>query len=269
MSDVKEVAKQIRIDSVKMTNKAHSGHVGSMLSMAEIVAVLYDGILNVDPKNPDMPDRDRFILSKGHAAAAVYSVLAQKGFIPTDWLNRYYCDDGKLMGHISHKVPGVEFSTGSLGHGLPVAVGMAIAARYANSKRRVFCLTSDGDMNEGSTWEAIMFAAQEHLSNLTMIIDYNRIQALGFSKDIENLEPLDERLKLFGWDAVIIDGHDVDQIRTALINVPISKDRPTAIIAKTIKCKGIDYLENTVRSHYNFVPDDKIEEVIAKIKEGK
>lgn len=269
MSNVKEVAKQIRIDSVKMTNKAHSGHVGSMLSMAEIVAVLYDGILNVDPKNPDMPDRDRFILSKGHAAAAVYSVLAQKGFIPQDWLNRYYCDDGKLMGHISHKVPGVEFSTGSLGHGLPVAVGMAIAARYANSKRRVFCLTSDGDLNEGSSWEAIMFAAQEHLSNLIMIVDYNKIQALGYSKDIENLEPLDEHLKIFGWNTVVIDGHDVDQIRTALTNVPISSDRPTAIIANTVKCKGIDYLENTVRSHYNFVPDDKIEEVIAKIKEGK
>ena len=122
MEKIQQMAKQVRLDCVKMTNKAHSGHVGSMLSMAEIISVLYEDVLNVDPKNPKMEDRDRFIMSKGHAAAAVYSVLAQKGFIPTEWLNRYYCDDGKLMGHISHKVPGVEISTGSLGHGLPVAV---------------------------------------------------------------------------------------------------------------------------------------------------
>ena len=269
MSNVKEVARRIRMDSVKMTNAAHSGHVGSMLSMAEIIAVLYDGILNVDPKNPKMEDRDRFVLSKGHAAAAVYSVLAQKGFIPEEWLGRYYCDDGKLMGHISHKVPGVEFSTGSLGHGLPVATGMAIAARYAQSGRRVFCLVSDGDLNEGSTWEAIMFAAQEHLSNLIMIVDYNRIQALGFSQDIENLEPLDEKLEQFGWSAKVIDGHNVDEIRATLEAVPFDAKKPTAIIAKTVKCKGIDYLENTVRSHYNYVTDDKIEEVLTKLQENE
>lgn len=269
MCKIEEMAKQIRIDSVKMTNKAHSGHVGSMLSMAEIISVLYEEILNVDPKNPQMEDRDRFILSKGHAAAAVYSALSQKGFIPREWLDRYYCDDGKLMGHISHKVPGVEFSTGSLGHGLPVAVGMAIAARYANSKRRVFCLVSDGDLNEGSSWEAIMFAAQEHLSNLTMIVDYNQIQALGFSKDIENLAPLDKKLEEFGWSAKIIDGHNIDQIREALTGVPFDSNKPSVIIANTVKCRGIDYLENTVESHYRFVPDEKIEGVIAELKEKK
>ena len=204
MENCKAIAKQIRIDSVLMTNRAQSGHVGSMLSMADIIAVLYDKILKVDPKNPDMPERDRFILSKGHAAAAVYSVLAQKGFIPTEWLERYYCDDGKLMGHISHKLPGVEFSTGSLGHGLPVAVGMAIAARYAKSERRIFCMSSDGDMNEGSTWEAIMFAAQEKLSNLTLIVDYNKVQALGHSEDIIALRSLRQKLECFGWNAVEI-----------------------------------------------------------------
>ncbi len=266
MSKAKEMALKIRMDSVKMTNKAHSGHVGSMLSMAEIVAVLYDGILNVDPQNPKKPDRDRFILSKGHAAAGVYSALAQRGFIPEEWLERYYCDDGKLMGHISHKVPGVEFSTGSLGHGLPVATGMAIAARYANSKHRVFCLVSDGDLNEGSSWEAIMFAGQEKLSNLIMIVDYNRIQALGFSEDIENLEPLDEKLEQFGWSAKVIDGHNIDEIRSTLEAVPFVSNKPTAIIARTTKCKGIDYLENTVRSHYNFVPDEKLEEVLNDLR---
>ena len=265
MEKCKEIAKQIRIDSVKMTNAAHSGHVGSMLSMAEIVAVLYEKILKVDPKNPDMENRDRFILSKGHAAAAVYSALAQKGFIPTEWLSRYYCDDGKLMGHISHKVPGVEFSTGSLGHGLPVAVGMAIAARYAKSDHRVFCLASDGDMNEGSTWEAIMFAAQEHLDNLILIVDYNQVQALGFSKDIQDLTPLAQRMELFGWSAKEVNGHSVEELYETLASVPFEKEKPTIIIANTVKCKGIDYMENTVESHYRFVPDEKIEEVISKL----
>ena len=269
MEKIKEIAKRIRIDSVKMTNAAHSGHVGSMLSMAEIVAVLYEKILNVNPADPNMADRDRFVLSKGHAAAAVYSALAQKGFIPEEWLNRYYCDDGKLMGHISHKVPGVEFSTGSLGHGLPVAVGMAIAARYAGSKRKIICLVSDGDMNEGSTWEAIMFAAQEHLSNLTVIVDYNKVQALGYSKDIENLEPLDKKMELFGWSCKTVDGHDINALVETLSGLPFASDKPSIVIAKTVKCKGIDYLENTVESHYRFVPDDKIEEVINNIKEGK
>lgn len=265
MERCKKIARQIRIDSIKMTNAAKSGHVGSMLSMAEIVAVLYEKILNVSPQNPNMPERDRFILSKGHAAAGVYSVLAQKGFIPTDWLSRYYCDDGKLMGHISHKVPGVEFSTGSLGHGLPVAVGMAIAARYAKSPRRVFCLVSDGDMNEGSTWEAIMFASQEHLDNLTVIFDYNKIQALGFSKDIEDLSPLTERMQVFGWSVREVNGHSVEELYDSLSCIPFEKGKPSFLIAHTVKCRGIDYLENTVESHYRFVPDEKISDVISKL----
>ena len=267
MENCKAIAKQIRIDSVMMTNRAQSGHVGSMLSMADIIAVLYEKILNVDPKNPDMPERDRFILSKGHAAAAVYSVLAQKGFIPTEWLERYYCDDGKLMGHISHKLPGVEFSTGSLGHGLPVAVGMAIAARYAKSGRRIFCMSSDGDMNEGSTWEAIMFAAQEKLSNLTLIVDYNKVQALGHSEDIIDLRSLKAKLECFGWNAVEIDGHNCEEIYKTLSAVPFEDGKPSAIIAHTIKCKGIPEFEDTVKSHYKYVADEDIERVVNAIKE--
>ena len=267
MENCKAIAKQIRIDSVLMTNRAQSGHVGSMLSMADIIAVLYDKILKVDPQNPDMPERDRFILSKGHAAAAVYSVLAQKGFIPTEWLERYYCDDGKLMGHISHKLPGVEFSTGSLGHGLPVAVGMAIAARYAKSDRRIFCMSSDGDMNEGSTWEAIMFAAQEKLSNLTLIVDYNKVQALGHSEDIIDLRSLKQKLECFGWNAVEIDGHNVEEIYKTLSAVPFEKGKPSAIIAHTIKCKGIAEFEDTVKSHYKYVANEDIQRVINAIKE--
>lgn len=267
MEKCKALAKQIRIDSVRMTNAARSGHVGSMLSMADMIAVLYEKILNVDPKNPDMAERDRFVLSKGHAAAAVYSALAHKGFFPVEWLDRYYCDDGKLMGHISHKLPGVEFSTGSLGHGLPVAVGMAIAARYAKSDRRIFVMSSDGDINEGSSWEAIMFAAQEKLSNLTLIIDYNQVQALGHSKDVIDLRSLKTKLETFGWNAVEIDGHNVDEIYETLNKVPFSNDKPSAIIANTIKCKGIPSMEDTVASHYRFVADENLADVIKAIEE--
>ncbi|MBQ2840212.1 MAG: transketolase [Oscillospiraceae bacterium] len=269
MENCRQIAKQIRIDCVRMTNSGRSGHVGSMLSMADLIAVLYEKILNVDPKNPEMPERDRFVLSKGHAGAAVYSALAQKGFIPREWLSRYYCDDGKLMGHISHKVPGVEFSTGSLGHGLPVAVGMAIAARYAKSPRRVFCMTSDGDMNEGSTWEAIMFAAQEKLSNLTMIVDYNRVQALGHSEDVIDLRSLKDKLELFGFAVREIDGHNCEEIYDALSKLPLDENKPSAIIAHTTKCKGIPAFENTVKSHYKFIPDEEIEAVIEAIKEAE
>ena len=269
MKKCKELAKQIRIDCVRMTNRAVSGHVGSMLSMADIIAVLYEKVLHVDPKNPDMPERDRFILSKGHAAAAVYSALAHKGFFPVEWLDQYYCDDGKLMGHISHKVPGVEFSTGSLGHGLPVAVGMAIAARDAKSGRRIFCMSSDGDLNEGSTWEAIMFAAQEKLSNLTMIVDYNQVQALGHSRDIIDLRCLKTKLEAFGWSAVEIDGHNVEEIYEALSKDHSASNKPYAVIAHTIKCKGIPEMEDTVRSHYKYVADEKLEEVIKAIEEDR
>ncbi len=268
MEACKQLAKQIRIDSVKMTNAAHSGHVGSMLSMADMIAVLYEKVLHVDPKNPEMPERDRFLLSKGHAAAAVYSALAHKGFIPLEWLSRYYCDDGKLMGHISHKLPGVEFSTGSLGHGLPVATGMAIAARYKGAKHRIFCMSSDGDMNEGSTWEAIMFAAQEKLSNLTLIVDYNRVQALGHSEDVIDLRDLKTKLLDFGWAVREIDGHNVEEIYESTSSVPFDAKKPSAIIAHTVKCKGIPSLEDTVKSHYKFVPDEEIDAVIKAIKEA-
>lgn len=266
MEKCRELAKQIRIDCVRMTNSGRSGHVGSMLSMADIIAVLYEKILNIDPKNPDMPDRDRFILSKGHAGAGVYSALAAKGFFPKEWLLEYYCDDGKLMGHISHKVPGVEFSTGSLGHGFPVATGMAIAARYAGSKRKIICMSSDGDMNEGSTWEAIMFASQEKLSNLTLIIDYNQVQALGHSEEVIDLRDLQTKLEAFGFGVKKIDGHNLEEIYDALSQLPVCEGKPSAIIAHTIKCKGIPELEDTVKSHYKFVADEEIERVIEAIR---
>ncbi len=253
-----ELATKIRAHCLRMTHRGRSGHLGSMLSMADMMAVLYSGILKVDPANPDWYERDRFILSKGHAGAAVYAVLAEKGFIPGEWLETYYLDDGKLCGHISHHVPGVEFSTGSLGHGLPVAVGMALAAKHDGKGHRIFCMMSDGDCNEGSTWEAIMMGAQHKLDNLVGIVDYNRVQALGKMQDVIEMEPFAPKLELFGWTVRTIDGHDFQQIETALSEVPFEKGKPSWIIARTTKCRGVSWLEDTVRSHYGCVNDEEL-----------
>ena len=258
-------ATKIRADAVMMTNLQHSGHVGSSLSMADLLVVLFEKILRLDPKNPRWPQRDRFILSKGHAAAGVYSIMAEKGFFPKEWLETYYCDNGKLCGHISHHVPGVEFSTGSLGHGLPVAAGMALAAKQRGDTHRIFTLLSDGDMNEGSTWEAIMFAAQHKFDNLIGILDYNKVQALGYSKDIINLEPLKQKLESFSWAVKEIDGHDFEQIQNTLLKLPFEKGKPSFVIAHTTKGKGIRYMENTVASHYKCVSDDKLEDAYKEL----
>ncbi|MEF9974250.1 MAG: transketolase [Clostridia bacterium] len=253
------LATKVRAHCLRMTHLGNCGHIGSMLSAADIMAVLYEGILNVDPKDPKNPDRDRFLLSKGHAGAVVYAALCEKGFFPYEWLNTYYQDGGKLMGHISHFVPGVEFSTGSLGHGLPVAVGMALAAKERGKTYKIVCLMSDGDCNEGSTWEAIMFAGQHHLDNLTAIVDYNRIQALGFSKDIIDFGDFSSRIEPFGWASKRIDGHNYSQIEEALTNLPVAAEKPSLILANTIKGKGVSFLENTVASHYHAVTEEELE----------
>jgi len=265
LDEYRRLAQMIRGYAVKMTNLEHSGHVGSSLSMAELVSVLYSGILRVDPGNPDWPDRDRFVLSKGHAAAGVYGALAEKGFFPVEWTDTYYRDDGRLCGHISHHVPGVEFSTGSLGHGLPVAAGMALVARRAGKAHRVFVLMSDGDCNEGSTWEAIMFAAQHHFDNLIAIVDANRIQALGNVKDVIDMEPFAAKVEAFGWAVREIDGHDVEQIERTLLSVPFEPGKPSFVIARTTKGKGIRSIENTVASHYRCVPDEKLAEAYREL----
>ncbi|NJD01492.1 MAG: transketolase [Ruminiclostridium sp.] len=263
--DYKALAVKIRQHCIRMTNRGKSGHVGSMLSMADILTVLYGKILNVDPENPEWQERDRFILSKGHGGAAVYAALAEKGFFPTEWLDTYYMDNGKLSGHISHHIPGVEFSTGSLGHGLPVAVGMAVAARYAKSGYRIFCMMSDGDCNEGSTWEAIMFAAQHRLDNLTVIIDYNRIQALGHMEDVIEMEPFGKKLEDFGWAVKEIDGHNYDQIEESMRGLPLIKNKPSCILARTVKGKGVSSIENTVSCHYKYISDDKLDEALREV----
>lgn len=265
--ELQNLARKIRCHCLDMVKIGKSGHIGSMLSMPELLVVLYEKILNVDPKNPDMPERDRFILSKGHGGAALFAVLAEMGFFPLEWLKRYYVDDGILHGHISHHIPGVELSTGSLGHGLPVACGMAMAARNQNKKHRVFCLMSDGDCNAGSTWEAIMLAGQHKFDNLIGIVDYNRLQALGRSEDIINLEPFKEKMELFGWAVKVIDGHSITEIYEAFKTLPLEKGKPTWIIANTIKGKGVKKFENEFRCHYG-VTDEDIETGIKNLMEA-
>jgi transketolase len=259
------LARLIRGHSVTMTTSTSSSHVGSCLSMADLVAVLYGGILRVDPANPGWPDRDRFILGKGHAAAGVYAALAERGFFPREWLDTYYRDGGRLCGHINTHVPGVDLSTGSLGHALPVGVGMALLAKRKRRAYRVFVLLSEGDCEEGSTWEAIMLAAQHRLDNLVAIVDANRIQALGNVAEIIDLEPLARKAEVFGWSPREIDGHDVLEIDATLRAVPFDGGKPSFVIARTVKGKGVRSLENTLASHYRHVPKEQLAEVLAEL----
>lgn len=267
VDECRQLATKIRAHALRMTHRGKSGHVGSMLSMAELLAVLYTRILRVDPANPKKPDRDRFLLSKGHGGAAVYAALTERGFFPREWLSGYYLDEGKLMGHISHHVPGVEFSTGSLGHGLPVACGMALAAKRAGWPYRYFCLMSDGDCNAGATWEAMLLAGHHQFDNLTVIVDYNRVQALGHSRDVLDLEPLGDKIRACRWAYREVDGHDIQAIDAALHTLPFEKGKPSWLTAHTIKGKGVSFMENTVSCHYGSVDDAQLAQALREIGE--
>ena len=269
LNECRALSTKVHKHCLKMVCKGKSGHIGSMLSMADILPVVYTQILNVDPANPKKEDRDRFILSKGHGGAALLATLAELGFFPLEWLNEYYCDNGKLSGHISHHIPGVEFSTGSLGHGLPVACGMAMAAKQANKKHRIFCMSSDGDLNEGSSWEAIMLAGQHHFDNLVMLVDYNRLQALGKSKDIIDLESLKEKLEIFGWCAIEVDGHDQMAVYESLRDLPLCNNKPSAIIYRTVKGKGVSFMENDYKWHYGGLTEELRDKAIKEVEEAK
>jgi transketolase len=248
--DLRLLANRIRRRSLDMTARAGSSHIGSNLSMAELLAVLYGRILRVDPLRPDWPDRDRFILSKGHACAAYYAVLAERGFFPTTWLDTFYLDGSVLAGHATHKgVPGVEVSTGSLGHGLPIAAGIALAAKLDDRSHRSVVLMSDGECDEGSTWEAALFAAHHKLNRLLTIVDYNKIQSLGHVSDVLALEPFAAKWQAFGWDVCEVDGHDVEAVADALREKGV-RSRPLCVIAHTVKGKGVSFMEGQLLWHY-------------------
>lgn len=231
-----------------MTFDSQISHIGSALSCVDILTVLYFKILSINPKNSLAENRDRFILSKGHAVSALYATLAQRGFFPEDILDSYCINGGKLPGHSTMNcVPGVEVSTGSLGHGLAIGAGMALAGKRENKKYRVFVLMSDGECDEGSVWETAMFASHHRLDNLIAIVDYNKFQGLGRTNDVLNLEPLKDKWISFGWQAQEIDGHNFNEIEKSL---SIKRNKPSVIIAHTIKGKGISFMENKLEWHY-------------------
>lgn len=244
------LAKEIRRRALRMVSAANASHIGGALSMADLLAVLYEEILKVRPEEPGWPDRDRLILSKGHCCVSLYAALALRGFFPETELDTYGQNGSRLMSHISHQVPGVEFSTGSLGHGLPFGCGKALAAKRRQASWRVIVLASDGELDEGSNWEALLFAPQHQLDNLCLIIDYNKIQSLGSVTEVLELAPLAEKLRAFRWAVREVDGHNHAQISAALQELPWVADRPSCLIAHTIKGKGVGYMEDNLMWHY-------------------
>jgi transketolase len=267
--ELRKLAWRIRYHTLWMTHRARSSHIGTNFSIAELLAVLYGKILQVDPSNPDWPDRDRFILSKGHGCAALYGVLAECGFFPLDWLDTFYQNGSYLAGHITEaNVPGVEVSTGSLGHGLPIATGMALAAKRDGKNYRVFTLLSDGECDEGSTWEPILFAPHHRLDNLIAIVDYNKIQSLGTVKEVLDLEPFADKWRAFGWAVREIDGHSLDEVETAFSKVPLKTDRPSCVIAHTIKGKGVSFMEDKLLWHYRSPQGEEFEAALAELEDS-
>lgn len=248
-----QLAWKIRRHGIEMTHLSQGSHIGSILSVTDIIAVLYNDIANIDSKKPNMSQRDRVILSKGHAGAAIYAALAEKGFFDVEELKTHYADGSRLSGHVSHKgIPGVEFSTGSLGHGLSVAAGMAYGAKKDKRDNRVFVILGDGECDEGSIWEAALMANHYRLNNLIAIIDHNKMQSLDFCDNTIELSPFSDKWTAFGWNVIDIDGHNHDELKAAYIKAKASQNKPTVIIANTVKGKGISFMENNILWHYRF-----------------
>ncbi len=260
-------ASTIRAHTLRMVHHANASHIGTCLSIADLLAVLYSKILRVDPDQPNWIERDRFILSKGHGAAILYASLAERGFFPKELLDTYYQDGSALAGHAtSHGIPGIEISTGSLGHGLPVGCGMALAGKRENKPYRVFVMLSDGELDEGSNWEAILFAPQHQLDNLIAIVDYNKIQGFGAVSEVLELAPLADKWRAFRWALREIDGHDYAQIESALSSVPFEPGKPSVIIAHTIKGKGISFMENQLAWHYKSPNAEQLVQALAELE---
>ena len=264
--DTVSLAKMIRAHALRMVHSANASHIGSCLSIADILAVLYGRVLRINPADVGWINRDRFILSKGHAAAIYYAVLSECGFFPKEWLTTYCGNLEPLGGHVnSFGIPGVEFSTGSLGHGLPVGCGMALAGKRDQNPYRVFVLMSDGELDEGSNWEAILFAPHHKLDNLTVVVDYNKIQSFGSVSEVLNLESLSDKWRAFQWAVREVNGHDHDALFRAFENIPFEKGKPSVIIAHTVKGKGVSFMENRLEWHYKSPNDEQLKLALHEI----
>ena len=259
----------IRRNGLEMSRISRGSHIGSVFSVAEIIAVLYTGILHVDPRNPKMPDRDRLILSKGHAGSAVYAALAETGFFPVEQLKTHYANGSILSGHVSHKgIPGVEVSTGSLGHGLSIGAGMALGARMNGEKWRTWVVLGDGECDEGSVWEAALQAAQFGLDRLCAVVDYNHMQSLFTVEKTLRLEPFETKWRDFGWNAESVDGHDVHALRAAFERAQANagSGKPSVVLAHTVKGKGVSFMENNILWHYRTPQGEEYEAALKELE---
>lgn len=266
MRSTEELAQRARVRAVKMCTGARAAHIGSSLSVIDILAVLYSGGAEISPGSTRDPDRDYVIVSKGHAAAGTYAVMAEAGFLSEDLLETYGCDEGLLGGHVTLGIPGVELATGSLGHGLPFGLGVALGSKRLERRSQVFVVMSDGECNEGTTWESALIAAHFELDNLTVLIDRNGIQSMGPTEDILRLEPLAQKWRSFGWNTLEVDGHNHLSIAAALKSS--RQLEPTAVICRTVKGKGVSFMEDTVLWHYRPPSEEESEIATREILGG-
>lgn len=269
-----QLAWLIRRHGIEMTHISHGSHIGSILSVADVVSVLYNDVANITPENLKDDNRDRIVLSKGHAGAAIYAALAEKGFFPVEELKTHYADGSRLSGHVSHKgIPGVEISTGSLGHGACMACGIALNAKLEKKPYYTYAIVGDGECDEGSIWEMALFANHFKLNQFVVIVDHNKMQSLDFCENTLALSPFAEKWKAFGWNVYDIDGHNHEEIRNALNDAKESQDKPTVIIANTVKGKGVSFMESDILWHYRFPHegeeyDGALKELHAAMPEG-
>ena len=260
-----ELAKQIRASCLRMVTNAGASHIASALSIADIVSVLYANVLKFDCNDPCLSERDRLLLSKGHACTAIYAVLAELNFFPKDELLQYGQNGSRLMNHISHYVPGVEFSAGALGHLLPVAAGKSLYSKSLKRPWNTYVILSDGELNEGSNWESIMFAAHHNLNSLIAIVDKNNYQSFTTTQETLNMDPLDQKFESFGWNVYSVDGHSHSELLDAFSRAKLHKSSPSVIIANTIKGKGVSFMENNVAWHYKNPSEDQLVSALTEV----
>jgi len=262
---LKRKAIEIRKSLLTMIYEAKTGHTGGSLSNTDILTVLYYKIMNIDPNNPNWEERDRYVQSKGHSVESLWAILADKGFFPKEELKTFSKFNSRLIGHPNNKVPGIEMNTGSLGHGLPISVGMALAAKMDGKSYRVYTLMGDGEQAEGSVWEGAMAASQYKLDNLTAFIDRNRLQITNNTEDVMGLEPLGDKWRSFGWEVVEVDGNDVEELVNVLSKTPKTSGKPTLILANTVKGKGISFAENQVGWHHRVPTEEEYNQAMEEL----